>query len=87
MGSSAEKIKEFLDKLTDGGKPASINFKKPYKAAKLEIKETDPNYVLSGENDAEVMRVIKAVVAAEEPKSTQFLTLLISMPFMSEITS
>ena len=68
-----KKIKEFLDKLTDGGKPASINFKKPYKAAKLEIKETDPNYVLSGENDAEVMRVIKAVVAAEEPISTQFL--------------
>ncbi len=28
---------------------------------------------MSGENDAEVMRVIKAVVAAEEPVSMQFL--------------
>ena len=68
-----KKIKELLDKLTDDGKPTSINFKKPYRAAKLDIKEVDPAYILSGENDAEVMRVIKAVVAAEEPISTQFL--------------
>ena len=68
-----KKIKELLDKLTDDGKPTSVNFKKPYRAAKLDIKEVDPAYILSGENDAEVTRVIKAVVAAEEPISTQFL--------------
>ncbi len=68
-----KKIKELLDKLTSDGKPTAINFKKPYRAAKLEIKETEPAYILSGENDAEIMRVIKAVVAAEEPVSAQFL--------------
>ena len=62
-----------MDKLTSDGKPTAINFKKPYRAAKLEIKETEPAYILSGENDAEIMRVIKAVVAAEEPVSAQFL--------------
>ena len=68
-----KKIKDYLDRLTDGGKITSANFKKPYRAAKLDVKETDPSYILSGENDAEVMRVIKAVVAAEEPISVQFL--------------
>ena len=68
-----KKIKDLLDRLTADGRPAAINFKKPYRAAKLEVKETDPAYILSGENDAEVMRAIKAVVAAEEPISTQFL--------------
>ena len=52
---------------------AALSFKKPYRALKAEVKEVDPAYILSGENDAEVMRVIKAVVAAEEPISTQFL--------------
>lgn len=68
-----KKIKEFLDKLTEGGKLNAVNFKKPYRAAKLEINVQEPAYILSGENDAEVMRVIKAVVAAEEPVSMQFL--------------
>ena len=68
-----KKIKDFLDKLTSNGKPASISFKKQYRYAKFEIKEADPNYILNGENDAEVTRIIKTVVAAEEPISTQFL--------------
>ena len=68
-----KKLKDYLDKLTEGGKPAAISFKKPYRAVKAEAKEVDPAYILSGENDAEVIRVLKAVVAAEEPISTQFL--------------
>ncbi len=68
-----KKIKDFLDKLTQSGKPASLNFKKPYRAAKLQTKSEDPSYILCGENDAEITRVIKAVVGAEEPISTQFL--------------
>ncbi len=68
-----KKIKDFLDKLTEGGKTSAVNFKKPYRAAKLEVKEGDAAYLLSGENDAELTRVIKAIVAAEEPISEQFL--------------
>lgn len=68
-----KKIKDFLDKLTSDGKPVTISFKKQYKYAKFEVKEADPNFILSGENDAEITRIVKAVVAAEEPVSTQFL--------------
>ncbi|MBO5328798.1 MAG: DUF4011 domain-containing protein [Clostridia bacterium] len=68
-----KKIKEYLDKLTSNGKPTSINFKKPYRTAKVEEKQTDASYILSGENDLEIIKVIKAVVAAEEPISLQFL--------------
>lgn len=68
-----KKIKDFLDKLTLEGKPAAISFKKQYRYAKLEVKEVEPSYILSGENDGEVSRIIKAVVTAEEPISTQFL--------------
>lgn len=68
-----KKIKDYLDKLTSDGKPASLSFKKPYRFAKTDVKAQTPDYVLSGENDAEVTRVIKAVVAAEEPISMQFL--------------
>ncbi len=68
-----KKIKDYLDKLTSGGMRPALNFKKPYKFAKTAEKPQTPDYILSGENDGEVMRVIKAVVAAEEPVSTQFL--------------
>ncbi len=68
-----KKIKEFLDKLTAGGKTLTVNFKKPYRAAKTEVRECDPNYILCGDNDAEIIRTLKAVVAAEEPISVQFL--------------
>ncbi|MBD5584762.1 MAG: DUF4011 domain-containing protein, partial [Clostridia bacterium] len=43
-----KKIKELLDKLTYDGKPTAINFKKPYRPAKLDVKEADPSYILSG---------------------------------------
>ena len=68
-----KKIKEYLDKLCSGGKTVSSGFKKPYRAAKLEEKTADAQYILSGEHDAEVIRAIKAVVTAEEPISAQFI--------------
>ncbi len=68
-----KKIKEYLDKLCSGGKPVSSGYKKPYRAAKLEVRSADAQYILSGEHDAEVIKAIKAVVAAEEPISAQFL--------------
>ncbi len=68
-----KKIKDYLDKLTDGGKTNAVSFKKPYRAAKVEVKPVEPAYILGGDNDGEALRVIKAVVSAEEPISTQFL--------------
>lgn len=68
-----KKIKDLLDKLTSDGKPVSVNFKKPYKAAKFEVVSRTPEYILSGANDGEVLKAIKSVVAAEEPISAQFL--------------
>ncbi len=68
-----KKIKEYLDKLTQDGKSKTMSFKKAYKPCKIESKEADGSYILNAENDAEIMKVIKAVVAAEEPISQQFL--------------
>lgn len=68
-----KKIKEYLDKLTSDGKPVSLNFKRAYRFAKTDVNPQSPDYILSGANDAEVTRVIKAVVAAEEPLSLPFL--------------
>lgn len=68
-----KRIKDYLDKLTGGGKPAANAYKKPYRAAKTAIKECEPQYILCGENDAEITRAIKAVVSAEEPISSAFL--------------
>ena len=68
-----KKIKEYLDKLCSGGKTVSSGYKRPYRAAKLEARTADAQYILSGEHDAEVIKAIKAVVAAEEPISAQFV--------------
>ncbi|MDE6586237.1 MAG: hypothetical protein K2K80_06130, partial [Clostridia bacterium] len=70
-----KKIKEYLDKLTSGKTNPAVNFKKPYKAAKPEIKvkNADASFIIDTENEAEVIKVIKAIVAAEEPISLQFL--------------
>ncbi|MCD8294218.1 MAG: DUF4011 domain-containing protein [Clostridia bacterium] len=69
-----KKIKDFLDKLTGRGKDVSSSgFAKPYKTAKLETKSVDQNYILSSDNDADIIKTIKAIVTAEEPISTQFL--------------
>ena len=68
-----KKIKEYLDKLCSGGKTVASGFRRPYKAAKLEDRTADAQYILSGEHDAELIKSIKAVVAAEEPISAQFI--------------
>lgn len=68
-----KKIKDYLDKLTASAKPSVTSFKKPYKACKADVAACAPDYILSGKNDAEVVRVIKAVVSSEEPISHQFL--------------
>lgn len=68
-----KKIKEYLDKLTSSSAATANNFKKNYRYAKGEEKSVEPAYLLSGENDGEIMRTIRTVVAAEEPISAQFL--------------
>ncbi|MCD8371902.1 MAG: DUF4011 domain-containing protein [Clostridia bacterium] len=68
-----KKIKEFLDKLCSNGKASPISFKRAYKAAKFETQTQDAAYILNGEHDAEVVKIIKSIVAAEEPISEQFL--------------
>jgi hypothetical protein len=69
-----KKIKEYLDKLTSNGKVSSgNNFKRPYRFAKLEEKQVEPTYILGGENDGEILKVIKNIVNIEEPISRQFL--------------
>ena len=47
--------------------------KKTYKAAALEQRFENANYILSGENDNEITARLKAIVAAEEPISFEFL--------------
>jgi hypothetical protein len=68
-----KKIKEYLDKLTSSEKVTANNFKRPYKFAKIEENAVDSSYILSGENDVELTKVIKAIVATEEPISRTFL--------------
>jgi hypothetical protein len=68
-----KKIKDFLDKLTSNGKTITTNFKKPYKVAKIDSKNESSDYITSGNNDVEIIKVIKAIVATEEPISAQFL--------------
>lgn len=69
-----KRIKELLDRICSGGKTAAPGFKRIYRAAKVEECTVDTQYVLSGEHDADIMKIIRAIVAAEEPISTRFLT-------------
>ena len=69
-----KKIKEFLDRLTASAKPSVSSFRKPYKICKTDVKPCGAERLLCGENDAETLKTIKAVVAAEEPISLRFLT-------------
>ncbi len=71
-----KKIKDLLDKLTGADKKggAELNrLKKPYKKAVLTDLYENANYITSGENDKEILARLKAVVAAEEPISHEFL--------------
>ncbi len=71
-----KKIKDVLDKLTGADKKGGTELnraKKPYKAAVLETLAENANYVTCGENDREIIARLKAIVAAEEPISYEFL--------------
>ncbi len=71
-----KKIKDLLDKLTGADKKggAELNrYKKAYKRATLQELAENANYVTSGENDKEILARLKAIVAAEEPISYDFL--------------
>ncbi len=71
-----KKIKDLLDKLTGADKKGGAELnrsKKPYKTATLQPLYESANYVTSGENDKEIVARLKAVVAAEEPISYDFL--------------
>lgn len=68
-----KKIKDFLDKLTAGGKAQANTFKKPYRAAKCEVEPAEPAQLLSGERDGDILKVLRTTVACEEPISLQFL--------------
>ncbi len=69
-----KKIKEYLDKLTSTQKVTANTYKKSYRFAKVEEAALEPAAILGGENDGEIIKVIRAVVSAEEPISSQFLT-------------
>lgn len=71
-----KKIKDLLDKLTGADKKGGAELnrsKKTYKAAALETRFENANFVTSGENDKEILSRLKAIVAAEEPISHDFL--------------
>ena len=71
-----KKIKDVLDKLTGADKKGGTELnraKKTYKAAMLEPRTENATFVTSGENDKEIIARLKAIVAAEEPISYEFL--------------
>ncbi len=68
-----KKIKEYLDKLTSTQKVTANTYKRPYRFAKTEEDPLDSSAILGGDNDGRIIKVIRAVVAAEEPISLQFL--------------
>jgi hypothetical protein len=71
-----KRIKDILDKLTGADKKGGNNLlraKKPYKAADIPLRIENATFVTSGENDAEITSRLKAIVAAEEPISYDFL--------------
>ncbi|MBQ8323394.1 MAG: DUF4011 domain-containing protein [Clostridia bacterium] len=71
-----KKIKDMLDKLTGADKKGGTELnrgKKAYKAAVLESRYENALFVTSGENDKEILARLKAIVAAEEPISHEFL--------------
>ncbi|MBS1400231.1 MAG: DUF4011 domain-containing protein [Clostridia bacterium] len=71
-----KKIKDLLDKLTGADKRGGTGLnrnKKPYKAAALEQRFENATFITSGDNDAEILSRLKAIVSAEEPISYDFL--------------
>lgn len=68
-----KKIKDYLDKLTSSSGGVSGGYKRPYKVAKPNVTQADAAALVGGNMDAELIKTIKAVVAAEEPISERFL--------------
>ena len=71
-----KKIKDLLDKLTGADKKGGSGLnraKKAYKYAALSPRIELSQFVISGENDAEICARLKAIVAAEEPISYDLL--------------
>ena len=71
-----KKIKDLLDKLTGAEKRGGTELnrsKKAYKTAVLDERFENATYITSGENDKEIIARLKAIVAAEEPISFDFL--------------
>jgi len=71
-----KKIKDLLDKLTGADRRGGTGLnrgKKAYKVAELSNREENANFVTSGDNDGEILSRLKAIVAAEEPISYEFL--------------
>ena len=71
-----KKIKDMLDKLTGADKKGGAELnkgKKAYKKATLENRFENASFVTLGENDKEIVARLKAIVAAEEPISYDFL--------------
>ena len=71
-----KRIKDLLDRLTGADKRAVgmlAKAKRPYKAQVLVQRYENATFVTSGENDAEILARLKAVVATEEPISYEFL--------------
>ncbi len=71
-----KKIKDMLDRLTGvekGNKDYLAKYRKNYRYAKTEQGSNLASYVTGGENDKEILARIKAIAAAEEPISKEFL--------------
>ena len=65
-----------MDKLTGADKKGGVELKrgkKTYKQATLVERFENATFVTSGENDKEILTRLKAIVAAEEPISFDFL--------------
>ncbi len=71
-----KKIKDVLDRLTGADKKGGTELnrgKKTYKTANLETRFENATFITGGENDKEIIARLKAIVAAEEPISHDFL--------------
>ena len=71
-----KRIKDLLDRLTGADKKGGNNLlraKRPYRVAKLDSRVENATFVTSGDNDAEIISRLKAIVTAEEPISSAFL--------------
>ena len=75
----AKRIKDILDKIVSPDMKkktrgdAMAKYRKPYRAAKLVESEENAQFVTLGEHNTEIASRLRAIVAAEEPISRDFL--------------